>query len=101
MLQPHTSTVTIPHPGKHLSNATHTHTYTHTHTHCLVSRKLAAMDCTILAQFQTEEGDVTGPVMELPMEITTKQMLFVLNNLLKNVCGSVCAELGGCLFSGG
>ncbi|KAJ1925948.1 ribosome assembly, partial [Linderina pennispora] len=39
---------------------------------------------TVLAQFQTADGDKTGPPLSLPSDVTSEQLSFLINKLLEN-----------------
>jgi hypothetical protein len=39
----------------------------------------------IIAQFRSDEGELTGPEVELPVGTTTVQLEQIINHLLKNV----------------
>lgn len=46
---------------------------------------MAAAVGTIVAQFQTVEGEPTGPQLDLPVDLTPEQLQLLINELLKNV----------------
>lgn len=45
----------------------------------------APVGSTVVAQFKSPEGDVSGPALNLPANATPEQLELLLNNLLSNV----------------
>eukprot|EP00030_Apusomonadida_sp_AF-17_P006262 a678841_165.p1 GENE.a678841_165~~a678841_165.p1 ORF type:complete len:497 (+),score=152.31 a678841_165:45-1493(+) len=43
-----------------------------------------ALTGTVVAQFQTREGEVTGPQLDIPVDITAEQLQILINELLHN-----------------
>jgi len=41
---------------------------------------------TVLVQLRTQEGETTGPALDVPVDITPQQLELLINELLKNVC---------------
>ena len=40
---------------------------------------------TVLVQLRTQEGQTTGPALDVPSDITPQQLELLVNELLKNV----------------
>ena len=40
----------------------------------------------VLVQMCSEDGEITGPQMDVPLCITTNQLQLLCNSLLQNVC---------------
>jgi ribosome assembly protein 4 len=40
---------------------------------------------TVVAQFKSPEGNISGPSVNLPADVTPEQLQLLLNNLLNNV----------------
>jgi ribosome assembly protein 4 len=40
---------------------------------------------TVVAQFKSPEGDISGPSLNLPADVNPEQLQLLLNNLLNNV----------------
>ena len=57
--------------------------------HCSIDKQFCVISMaqqTVVIQLQTQDGQTTGPTLDVPLNLTQQQLEAITNDLLRNVC---------------